>query len=160
MFQTGSQLKMKEKTKQCWSQENKKEQIFGGIGSQTCRDVYWFSLTQNIKTLNRNISCVPCTYICMCQVLRFDVVCFQMSVVLLCLAVMYLWSFLPVCRLSGFMLPSPIVSSGSILALWFTTDFAVSAQGFKAVYEGKQMWDVWKLDRMQRQFIRFELYMT
>lgn len=41
------------------------------------------------------------------------------------------------CRLSGFMLPSPIVSSGSILALWFTTDFAVSAQGFKAVYEGK-----------------------
>ncbi|XP_029953204.1 CUB and sushi domain-containing protein 1a [Salarias fasciatus] len=42
-------------------------------------------------------------------------------------------------RLSGFMLPSPIVSSGSILALWFTTDFAVSAQGFKAVYEGKKM---------------------
>ncbi|TNN72359.1 CUB and sushi domain-containing protein 1 [Liparis tanakae] len=37
---------------------------------------------------------------------------------------------------TGFMLPSPIVSSGSILALWFTTDFAVSAQGFKAVYEG------------------------
>lgn len=37
------------------------------------------------------------------------------------------------------MLPSPIVSSGSILALWFTTDFAVSAQGFKAVYEGKTM---------------------
>uniref|UniRef100_A0A8C5AG62 CUB and Sushi multiple domains 1 n=1 Tax=Gadus morhua TaxID=8049 RepID=A0A8C5AG62_GADMO len=38
-------------------------------------------------------------------------------------------------KLSGFMLPSPLVSSGSILALWFTTDFAVSAQGFKAVYE-------------------------
>ncbi|XP_026879255.2 CUB and sushi domain-containing protein 1 [Electrophorus electricus] len=38
-------------------------------------------------------------------------------------------------RLSGFMLPSPIVSSGSILALWFTTDFAVSAQGFKAIFE-------------------------
>lgn len=44
-------------------------------------------------------------------------------------------------RLSGFMLPSPIVSSGSILALWFTTDFAVSAQGFKAVYEGKMTCD-------------------
>lgn len=44
-------------------------------------------------------------------------------------------------RLSGFMLPSPIVSSGSILALWFTTDFAVSAQGFKAVYEGKMTGD-------------------
>lgn len=36
------------------------------------------------------------------------------------------------------MLPSPIVSSGSILALWFTTDFAVSAQGFKAIYEGRK----------------------
>ncbi|KAM6977904.1 CUB and sushi domain-containing protein 1a [Aplochiton taeniatus] len=39
-------------------------------------------------------------------------------------------------RLSGFLIPSPIVSSGSVLALWFTTDFAVSAQGFKAIYEG------------------------
>ncbi|XP_034777574.2 CUB and sushi domain-containing protein 1-like [Acipenser ruthenus] len=38
-------------------------------------------------------------------------------------------------RLSGFQLPSPIVSTGSILGLWFTTDFAVSAQGFKAIYE-------------------------
>ncbi|XP_078301352.1 CUB and sushi domain-containing protein 1 isoform X1 [Panthera onca] len=38
-------------------------------------------------------------------------------------------------RLSGFQLPSSIVSTGSILALWFTTDFAVSAQGFKALYE-------------------------
>ncbi|XP_039595033.1 CUB and sushi domain-containing protein 1-like [Polypterus senegalus] len=38
-------------------------------------------------------------------------------------------------RLSGFLLPPPIISTGSILALWFTTDFAVSAQGFKAVYE-------------------------
>ncbi|XP_062852030.1 CUB and sushi domain-containing protein 1-like [Trichomycterus rosablanca] len=38
-------------------------------------------------------------------------------------------------RLSGFMLPSPIVSTGSVMALWFTTDFAVSAQGFKAIYE-------------------------
>ncbi|XP_022426555.1 CUB and sushi domain-containing protein 1 [Delphinapterus leucas] len=38
-------------------------------------------------------------------------------------------------RLSGFQLPSCIVSTGSILTLWFTTDFAVSAQGFKALYE-------------------------
>ncbi|XP_071998418.1 CUB and sushi domain-containing protein 1 isoform X2 [Engystomops pustulosus] len=38
-------------------------------------------------------------------------------------------------RLSGFQLPSSIVSTGSILTLWFTTDFAVSAQGFKAIYE-------------------------
>lgn len=41
-------------------------------------------------------------------------------------------------RLSGFQLPSSIVSSGSILTLWFTTDFAVSAQGFKALYEGRR----------------------
>eukprot|EP00062_Callorhinchus_milii_P009370 gi/632953198/ref/XP_007892273.1/ PREDICTED: CUB and sushi domain-containing protein 1 [Callorhinchus milii] len=38
-------------------------------------------------------------------------------------------------RVTGFQLPSPIVSTGSILTLWFTTDFAVSAQGFKAAYE-------------------------
>lgn len=38
-------------------------------------------------------------------------------------------------RLSGFQIPSSIVSTGSILTLWFTTDFAVSAQGFKALYE-------------------------
>lgn len=50
---------------------------------------------------------------------------------------MFFCLFVCFLRLSGFMLPSPIVSSGSILALWFTTDFAVSAQGFKAVYEGK-----------------------
>lgn len=46
-------------------------------------------------------------------------------------------TFLSLRRLSGFMLPSPIVSTGSIMALWFTTDFAVSAQGFKAIYEGE-----------------------
>ncbi|XP_040823013.1 CUB and sushi domain-containing protein 1 [Ochotona curzoniae] len=38
-------------------------------------------------------------------------------------------------RLSGFQLPSSMVSTGSILTLWFTTDFAVSAQGFRALYE-------------------------
>ncbi|XP_023376204.1 CUB and sushi domain-containing protein 1-like [Pteropus vampyrus] len=38
-------------------------------------------------------------------------------------------------RLSGFQLPSSVVSTGSVLTLWFTTDFAVSAQGFKALYE-------------------------
>ncbi|CAI5769468.1 Hypothetical predicted protein, partial [Podarcis lilfordi] len=40
-------------------------------------------------------------------------------------------------RLSGFQLPSSIVSTGSIMTLCFTTDFAVSAQGFKAIYEGR-----------------------
>lgn len=42
-------------------------------------------------------------------------------------------------RLSGFQLPSSVVSTGSILTLWFTTDFAVSAQGFKALYEGRML---------------------
>ncbi|KAI1241193.1 CUB and sushi domain-containing protein 1, partial [Lamprotornis superbus] len=42
--------------------------------------------------------------------------------------------------LSGFQLPSSIVSTGSILTLCFTTDFAVSAQGFKAIYEAE--WDL------------------
>lgn len=42
-------------------------------------------------------------------------------------------------RLSGFQLPSSVVSTGSVLTLWFTTDFAVSAQGFKALYEGRTL---------------------
>lgn len=40
-------------------------------------------------------------------------------------------------RLTGFQLPSPIVSTGSWLTLWLLSDYAVSGQGFKAVYEGK-----------------------
>lgn len=42
-----------------------------------------------------------------------------------------------VLRLTGFQLPSPIVSTGSRLTLWLLSDYAVSGQGFKAVYEGK-----------------------
>uniref|UniRef100_A0A8C7F586 CUB and Sushi multiple domains 2 n=1 Tax=Oncorhynchus kisutch TaxID=8019 RepID=A0A8C7F586_ONCKI len=38
-------------------------------------------------------------------------------------------------RLTGFQLPSPIVSTGPSLTLWLLTDYAVSGQGFKAVYE-------------------------
>uniref|UniRef100_A0A8K9V7L3 CUB and Sushi multiple domains 2 n=1 Tax=Oncorhynchus mykiss TaxID=8022 RepID=A0A8K9V7L3_ONCMY len=38
-------------------------------------------------------------------------------------------------RLTGFQLPSPIVSTGPILTLWLLTDYAVSGQGFKAVFE-------------------------
>ncbi|ETE71860.1 CUB and sushi domain-containing protein 1, partial [Ophiophagus hannah] len=44
--------------------------------------------------------------------------------------------------LSGFQLPSSLVSTGSILTLCFTTDFAVSAQGFKAIYEETSAKDV------------------
>lgn len=38
-------------------------------------------------------------------------------------------------RLTGFQLPAPIVSTGSRLTLWLLSDYAVSGQGFKAVYE-------------------------
>uniref|UniRef100_A0A8C6L3G6 CUB and Sushi multiple domains 2 n=1 Tax=Nothobranchius furzeri TaxID=105023 RepID=A0A8C6L3G6_NOTFU len=38
-------------------------------------------------------------------------------------------------RLTGFQLPSPVVSTGSRLTLWLLSDYAVSGQGFKAVYE-------------------------
>uniref|UniRef100_A0A6Q2X998 CUB and Sushi multiple domains 2 n=1 Tax=Esox lucius TaxID=8010 RepID=A0A6Q2X998_ESOLU len=38
-------------------------------------------------------------------------------------------------RLTGFQLPPPIVSSGPRLTLWLLSDYAVSGQGFKAIYE-------------------------
>uniref|UniRef100_A0AAZ3Q759 CUB and Sushi multiple domains 2 n=1 Tax=Oncorhynchus tshawytscha TaxID=74940 RepID=A0AAZ3Q759_ONCTS len=38
-------------------------------------------------------------------------------------------------RLTGFQLPSPIVSTGPRLTLWLLSDYAVSGQGFKAIYE-------------------------
>lgn len=41
------------------------------------------------------------------------------------------------CRLTGFTIPPPVTSSGSIFSLRLTSDFAVSAHGFKVVYEGK-----------------------
>uniref|UniRef100_A0A9J8ATL8 CUB and Sushi multiple domains 2 n=1 Tax=Cyprinus carpio carpio TaxID=630221 RepID=A0A9J8ATL8_CYPCA len=41
-------------------------------------------------------------------------------------------------RLTGFQLPAPIVSTGPRLTLWLLSDYAVSGQGFKAVYEGKK----------------------
>lgn len=43
-----------------------------------------------------------------------------------------------VLRLTGFQLPSPIVSTGSRLTLWLLSDYAVSGQGFKVNYEGKR----------------------
>lgn len=41
------------------------------------------------------------------------------------------------CRLTGFTIPPPFTSSGSIFSLRLTSDFAVSAHGFKVAYEGK-----------------------
>uniref|UniRef100_A0A672MSI3 CUB and Sushi multiple domains 2 n=1 Tax=Sinocyclocheilus grahami TaxID=75366 RepID=A0A672MSI3_SINGR len=38
-------------------------------------------------------------------------------------------------RLTGFQLPAPIVSTGPRLTLWLLSDYAVSGQGFKAVFE-------------------------
>ncbi|XP_051775015.1 CUB and sushi domain-containing protein 1 [Erpetoichthys calabaricus] len=38
-------------------------------------------------------------------------------------------------RLTGFQLPTPIVSTGPIITLWLLSDYAVSGQGFRAVYE-------------------------
>ncbi|KAJ8402877.1 hypothetical protein AAFF_G00361910 [Aldrovandia affinis] len=38
-------------------------------------------------------------------------------------------------RLTGFQLPTPIVSSGPRLTLWFLSDYAVSGQGFTASYK-------------------------
>lgn len=43
-----------------------------------------------------------------------------------------------VLRLTGFQLPSPIVSTASRLTLWLLSDYAVSGQGFKVTYEGKR----------------------
>lgn len=40
-------------------------------------------------------------------------------------------------RLTGFQLPAPIVSTGVVLSLWLVSDYAVSAQGFQANYEGE-----------------------
>uniref|UniRef100_A0AAQ4S362 CUB and Sushi multiple domains 3a n=1 Tax=Gasterosteus aculeatus aculeatus TaxID=481459 RepID=A0AAQ4S362_GASAC len=38
-------------------------------------------------------------------------------------------------RLTGFTIPAPVTSSGSIFSLRLTSDFAVSAHGFKVAYE-------------------------
>lgn len=40
-------------------------------------------------------------------------------------------------RLTGFQLPATIVSAASILSLSLISDYAVSAQGFRASYEGR-----------------------
>lgn len=41
-------------------------------------------------------------------------------------------------RITGFTIPPPVTSSGSVFSLRLTSDFAVSAHGFKVVYEGKK----------------------
>ncbi|EPY85755.1 hypothetical protein CB1_000350039 [Camelus ferus] len=66
-------------------------------------------------------------------------------------------------RLSGFQLPSSIVSTGSVLTLWFTTDFAVSAQGFRALYEvnfGVPSWRMKHRGPKGKQFALFVLRLS
>ncbi|GAA6103728.1 CUB and sushi domain-containing protein 3 [Tachysurus ichikawai] len=39
-------------------------------------------------------------------------------------------------KLTGFQVPAPVTSTGSVFSLRLTSDFAVSAHGFKIYYEG------------------------
>lgn len=52
------------------------------------------------------------------------------------------WSPSVFFRLTGFTIPPPVTSSGSVFSLRLTSDFAVSAHGFKVVYEGKKNIDL------------------
>lgn len=42
-------------------------------------------------------------------------------------------------RLTGFQVPPPVTSTGSVFSLRLTSDFAVSAHGFKLNYEGQKV---------------------
>uniref|UniRef100_A0A672HNV3 CUB domain-containing protein n=1 Tax=Salarias fasciatus TaxID=181472 RepID=A0A672HNV3_SALFA len=41
-------------------------------------------------------------------------------------------------RLTGFQVPAPVTSTGNVFSLRLTSDFAVSAHGFKLNYEGQE----------------------
>lgn len=58
------------------------------------------------------------------------------------------WSSSVLCRLTGFTIPPPVTSSGSVFSLRLTSDFAVSAHGFKVVYEGKKNIDFYSFPLM------------
>lgn len=42
-------------------------------------------------------------------------------------------------RLTGFQVPPPVTSTGNVFSLRLTSDFAVSAHGFKLNYEGQKV---------------------
>ena len=42
-------------------------------------------------------------------------------------------------RLTGFQVPPPVTSTGNVFSLRLTSDFAVSAHGFKLNYEGQRV---------------------
>lgn len=48
-----------------------------------------------------------------------------------------MFSLFALFRLTGFQIPPPVTSTGSVFSLRLTSDFAVSAHGFKIYYEGK-----------------------
>lgn len=55
------------------------------------------------------------------------------------LLIMSTYSSLCFYRLTGFQVPPPVTSTGNVFSLRLTSDFAVSAHGFKLNYEGQKM---------------------
>lgn len=53
------------------------------------------------------------------------------------LLIMSTYSSLCFYRLTGFQVPPPVTSTGNVFSLRLTSDFAVSAHGFKLNYEGQ-----------------------
>lgn len=68
--------------------------------------------------------------------------------------------FLRVCRLTGFRLPPPIVSTGARLTLWLLSDYAVSGQGFKAAYEGKSEIETYKQIHLCSSFFHTHIFIS
>lgn len=50
-------------------------------------------------------------------------------------------------RLTGFQIPPPVTSTANVFSLRLTSDFAVSAHGFKLNYEGQRRVCVCVCDR-------------
>ncbi|KAF3833955.1 hypothetical protein F7725_025159 [Dissostichus mawsoni] len=44
-------------------------------------------------------------------------------------------------RITGFQVPPPVTSTGNVFSLRLTSDFAVSAHGFKLNYEVRQHYE-------------------
>lgn len=87
------------------------------------------SLHRKLSPSTRRHSCLSSSYLTTGLVL--DEILFFCASLLLSLCPFVL-------RLTGFQLPSPIVSTASRLTLWLLSDYAVSGQGFKVTYEGKR----------------------
>lgn len=53
--------------------------------------------------------------------------------------IMSVYYLLCLYRLTGFQVPPPVTSTGNVFSLRLTSDFAVSAHGFKLNYEGQKV---------------------